>query len=127
MLSIAPKPRCVRRCPVADHTRQYGPWHIERYLINRRGEEVTESERGDLIVKVRVVDEHGNRVADCHTRNALVIASAPDLLAALKRFASDTPCVISDGGIWCSEHMSQVPCCVAAARAAIKKAEGGSV
>jgi len=56
--------------------------------------------------------------------NARLIAAAPDLLAALRRVVPGTPCVISEGGIWCSEHLSSMPCCVAAARAAIKRAEG---
>lgn len=63
-------------------------------------------------------------LAEACQENAALREINAELLAALKRFVSGTPCVISDGGIWCNEHMSQVPCCVAVAHAAIKRAEG---
>jgi len=66
---------------VADHTP--GPWEVQRYTVNADGKEVSPWSRGDLSIKTRVVDRSGTRVADCHWTDARLIASAPDLLAAL--------------------------------------------
>lgn len=58
--------------------------------------------------------------------NAALVAAAPDLLAALKKFVSldGNQCMTSAGGGWCIQHECPMPCRVAAARAAIKRAEG---
>lgn len=117
---------------MADHTP--GPWEIIDDL------RVFPSARGALIAECHVplindpeTDEEWEspEVKAAHETayaNARLIASAPDLLAVLKRVLGNTEraedeCRL-DGFGYCYTHTSAFPCLVEQMRAAIAKAEG---
>ena len=104
---------------MADHTP--GPWHVCGDMIRS----TVSNAAMRSVAKVYVSQMHGKPEA---AANARLIASAPDLLAVLKRVLGNTEraedeCRL-DGFGYCYTHTSAFPCLVEQMRAAIAKAEG---
>ncbi len=102
-----------------------GPWTIQRYVVDRLGNEVSSFARGNLTERLRIVaDPAPMIVADMVAgggADARLIAAAPDLLDVMTRceaLLSSITSISTDLAPFRDSILRQ-------ARAVIAKAEGG--